>query len=399
MDYIKSSLGYGAQSGQEPISGETGKGTPDQPYDAGNVAGQSGAPAAEATSTNPTGATQYDTGTAAHSTGTAGERTDPGANNSGTTQFDTGETPNTNATDSNTRETGTLNTTENLAAGVTSGDSTTDSLSRDSTSGAASKGTDESRGADEQVRSSQTGPVTDSQTNAQDTFFQNANVDKNKPAASPNVPDEITNKDPFGSSSGANDTSSETVANTEGNIQPAAPPISSTTDSTTSDASAGASQMSAEKNYRTADTEPHPQSSEVLSSATPGAAIGSAYPTSDQPSSGLIAQPSNDVSTASASDITTTTGAAATSTTTAPSTTTRAAADTDYPSPKTQPSEAQGGLSGISHNTGNAPTAPNTGSDAVEDPSLGASQGQGPNKKKMGDRIKEKLHIGKKNSE
>lgn len=39
MDYIKSSLGYGSQSGQEPISGETGKGTPDQPYDAGNVAG------------------------------------------------------------------------------------------------------------------------------------------------------------------------------------------------------------------------------------------------------------------------------------------------------------------------------------------------------------------------
>ncbi|KAL8908151.1 MAG: hypothetical protein Q9207_000974 [Kuettlingeria erythrocarpa] len=392
MDYIKSSLGYGAQSGQEPISGETGRGTPDQPYDAGNVAGQSGAPAAEATSTNPTGATQYDTGT-------AGERIDPGAKNSGTTQFDTGETPNTNATDDNTRETGTLNMTENLAAGVTGGDSTADTLSPDSTPGAASKGTDESRGADEQVRSSQTGPVTDSQTNAQDTFFQKANLDKNKPAASPNVPDEITNKDPFGSSSGANDTSSETAANTERNIQPAAPPISSTTDSTTSGASAGASQMSGEKNYRIADTEPHPQSSEVLSSATPGAAISSAYPTSDQPSSELSAQPSKDVSIPPASDVTTTTSAADSSTTTAPSTTTRAAADTDYPSPKTQPSEAQGGLSGISHNTGNAPTAPNTGSDAVEDPSLGASQGQGPNKKKMGDRIKEKLHIGKKHSE
>lgn len=39
MDYIKSSLGYGSQSGQEPIAGEVGKGTADQPYDAGNTAG------------------------------------------------------------------------------------------------------------------------------------------------------------------------------------------------------------------------------------------------------------------------------------------------------------------------------------------------------------------------
>ncbi|KAL8930711.1 MAG: hypothetical protein Q9208_000582 [Pyrenodesmia sp. 3 TL-2023] len=395
MDYIKSSLGYGAQSGQEPISGETGKGTPDQPYDAGNVAGQSGAPAAEATSTNPTGTTQYDTGT-------AGERTDPGPTNSGTTQFDTGETSNTNATDNNTRETSKMNTTETLAAGVSGGDPAADSQPPGSTADAASKGTEEGPGPDEQVKSNQTGPVTDSQTNAQDTFFQKAHIDRNKPAASPAVPHETTNKDPFDSSSSANDTAAETAANTQRNIQPTAPPISSTTDNTSASASASTSQMSPEKNYITADTEPHPQSSEVLSSATPGAAIGSSYPTSDQPSSEPTTQSSNDSSSAQPSDTTATTGAADTSTTTAhptvPSTTTQAAADTDYPSPKTQPSEAQGGLSGISHNTGDAPTAPDTGSDAVEDPSLGASQGQGPNKKKMGDRIKEKLHIGKKSS-
>lgn len=227
-------------------------------------------------------------------------------------------------------------------------------------------------------------------------------MDKNKPAAPQKVPDEITNKDPFESSSSANDTSAETAVNTQRNIQPAAPPTSSTTDNTTSGASGSASQMSPEKNYITADTEPHPQSSEVLSSATPGAAIGSTYPTSNQPSSEPTTQSSNDFSSTQPSDTAATTGAADTSTTTVPSTvpstTTRAAADTDYPSPKTQPSEAQGGLSGISHNTGNAPTAPDTGSDAVEDPSLGASQGQGPNKKKVSDRIKEKLHIGKKGS-
>ncbi|KAL8763694.1 MAG: hypothetical protein Q9184_000589 [Pyrenodesmia sp. 2 TL-2023] len=402
MDYIKSSLGYGAQSGQEPISGETGKGTPDQPYDAGNVAGQSGAPAAEATSTNPTGTTQYDTGTTQYDTGTAGERTDLGAHKSGTTQVDNGETPNTNATDSNTQETSKTNTTENLAAGVTGGDSAVNSQSLGRTADAASKGTDEGLGHDEQVKSNQTAPVTNSQTNAQDTFFQKAHIDKNKPAASPGIPDQITNKDPFDSSSGANDTIAETSSNTQRNIQPAAPPASSTPDNTTSGAGAGASQMSPEKNYITADTEPHPQSSEVLSSATPGAAIGSTDPTSKQPSSEPTTQSSNDFPSAQPSDTTATTAAAKTSTTTAastvPSTTTRAAADTDCPSPKTQPSEAQGGLSGISHNTGSAPTAPDTGSDAVEDPSLGASQGQGPNKKKMGDRIKEKLHIGKKGS-
>ena len=39
MDSIKNAFGYGAQSGHEPLSGETGQGTASQPYDAGNVAG------------------------------------------------------------------------------------------------------------------------------------------------------------------------------------------------------------------------------------------------------------------------------------------------------------------------------------------------------------------------
>lgn len=32
-------MGYGSQSGQEPISGQTGEGTASQPYDAGNIEG------------------------------------------------------------------------------------------------------------------------------------------------------------------------------------------------------------------------------------------------------------------------------------------------------------------------------------------------------------------------
>ncbi|KAL8741097.1 MAG: hypothetical protein Q9190_006262 [Brigantiaea leucoxantha] len=63
MEAIKSALGYGTpttQSGEEPASGETGKGTTGDPYDSGNTPGQSGAPA-EGTSTNPAGTSQYDT--------------------------------------------------------------------------------------------------------------------------------------------------------------------------------------------------------------------------------------------------------------------------------------------------------------------------------------------------
>ncbi|KAI4092563.1 MAG: hypothetical protein LQ344_003409 [Seirophora lacunosa] len=348
MDYIKSSLGYGSQSGQEPIAGEVGKGTADQPYDAGNTAGQSGAPAAEATSTNPTGTTQYDTGTA--------------QKNSGTTQFDTGETAYTNATNSDTRGSNNMNTSETLAAGVTSGDSI-----------------------------DQTGPGSDTNTNAQDTFINKADVSLEKPAPSPKVPDEFGNKDPFSSSSGQ-DTSSETAANTSANTQPA-PPTSSATDTSGS--------LAPEKGYRTADTEPHPQSSEVLSSATPGAALPSTHEqpgtTSTQPRDlSSVQQPEKPTthedtpSTAAAPDmrdITTSDDAGLT----APST---SAAETEFVSPKSQPSEAQGGLAGVSHNTGNAPAAPDTGSDALDDPGLGASQGQG--KKKMSEKIKEKLHIGHK---
>ncbi|KAL9009507.1 MAG: hypothetical protein Q9173_005463 [Seirophora scorigena] len=378
MDYIKSSLGYGSQSGQEPIAGEVGKGTADQPYDAGNTAGQSGAPAAEATSTNPTGTTQYDTGTA--------------QKNSGTTQFDTGETAYTNPTDSDTRGNNEMNTSETLAAGVTSGDSIVDSPADsrplDSTSAAAAKGTDEGRGEDEQVTSNQTGPGSDTNTNAQDTFFNKADMSLEKPAPSPKVPDEFANKDPFSSSSGQ-DTSSETAANTSANTQPV-PPTSSATDTSGS--------LAPEKGYRTADTEPHPQSSEVLSSATPGAALPSIHDqsgtTSTQPRDSLsVQQPekttTQDTSSTAAPDTRDTTsddpGLSAPST---------SAAETEFVSPKTQPSEAQGGLAGVSHNTGNAPVAPDTGSDALDDAALGASQGQG--KKKMSEKIKEKLHIGHK---
>ena len=39
MDALRNAMGYGAQSGQEPLSGQTGQGTASEPYDAGNVAG------------------------------------------------------------------------------------------------------------------------------------------------------------------------------------------------------------------------------------------------------------------------------------------------------------------------------------------------------------------------
>lgn len=50
MESIKNALGLGGsttQSGQEPVSGETGSGTIEQPYDGGNVQGQSGSAADE----------------------------------------------------------------------------------------------------------------------------------------------------------------------------------------------------------------------------------------------------------------------------------------------------------------------------------------------------------------
>lgn len=39
MDSVRNAMGYGAQSGQEPLSGQTGQGTVDEPYDAGNISG------------------------------------------------------------------------------------------------------------------------------------------------------------------------------------------------------------------------------------------------------------------------------------------------------------------------------------------------------------------------
>ncbi|KAI4182976.1 MAG: hypothetical protein L6R41_005680 [Letrouitia leprolyta] len=333
MESIKNALGYGSQSGQEPISGEIGKGTADQPYDAGNVAGQSGSSAAEVTSTNPTGTTQYDTA----------ETT-----NNGTVQNETQDTK--------------TNTSETLAAGVTSG------------------GTADLEG-----------PGSDSNTNAQDAFFNKADITQDKPAEPPKIPDPITNKDPFTSTSGA---ASSNEKSTESNDTPSTNNNEPTNSSTLEKVGSSAP----EKGYLTADTQPHSQSSEVLSSATPGAAIDGPHKPGGDNNTSATQPPSSGDTTATNIDNTTTTSATDSgNTSTAPPATTAAALDTDYPSPRTQPSEAQGGLSGISHNTGNAPSAPETGSDAVEDPALGASQGHG--KKKMSERIKEKLHLGKKSHE
>lgn len=293
-----------------------------------------------------------------------------------------------------------------------------------------SKGTDEDQGPDEEVTSSskrlpsdmspyrnlidtcflgQSGLASRENNTAQETFFRNAGISKDEKAAPSKFANEVTDKDPFESSgpdSGNNatkDTSRE-----------AAPPISSGTTETTSGSGLDKVGSTApDKNYRTADTEPHPQSSEVLSSATPGAALDSSYgssgPRSQTTGSGYDQSSTTtgsggyDSTPATTTDYPTGSGYDKSSTTTGttgydnPSTTTAPAADTDYPSPKTQPTESQGGLSGIEHNTGSAPSAPDTGNpEAMDDLSLGASQGQG--KKKMGDRIKEKLHIGKKES-
>ncbi|KAI4105039.1 MAG: hypothetical protein L6R37_002927 [Teloschistes peruensis] len=411
-------MGYGSQSGQEPISGQTGEGTASQPYDAGNIEGQSGAPASGATSTNPTGTTQYDTG-------------------------DTSRTSQINTTTYDKEGSSGLKPSENLTAGVTSDESTAntsgetsgESRFNDTNEGAVSKGTDQGQGPDEAV-TSRGGPSSDENTTAQDTFFSNAGISKDEKAAPPKVASEVADKDPFSSSSSGGGVDTSTTRAETSNT-PSAPTISSNDNNLTSSSSGGLDKVSSsapEKSYKAADTEPHPHSSEVLSSATPGAAIGSSYgssePQSQTTGSGISGNGYDDTLTFDASGAgagsgsgydnntsSTTTGGG---TTTAsgydhPSTltsipggtssaynndstttnTTAAAADTDYPSPKTQPTESQGGLSGISHNTGSAPTAPATGNQAaLEDPALGASQGQEKEKKKIGDRIKEKLHIG-----
>ncbi|KAL9584898.1 MAG: hypothetical protein Q9203_004482 [Teloschistes exilis] len=419
MDSFRSAMGYGSQSGQEPISGQTGEGTASQPYDAGNIADQSGAPASGATSTNPTGTTQYDTG-------------------------DTSQTSQTNTTTYDKEGSSGLKPSENLTAGVTSDESTgeTSGESRfnDTNEGAVSKGTDQGQGPDEAV-TSRGGPSSDENTTAQDTFFSNAGISKDEKAAPPKVASEVADKDPFSSSSSGGGVDTSTTRAETSNT-PSAPTTSSNDNNLTSSSSGGLDKISSsapEKGYKAADTEPHPHSSEVLSSATPGAAIGSSYGSSEPEShttgssttgtgydntstpnitgagagSGSGSGYDNNTSptttgggttTASGYDDPSNTTSSTTpggttsgydSTTTPATTTTAAAADTDYPSPKTQPTESQGGLSGISHNTGSAPAAPATGNQAaLEDPALGASQGQETEKKKIGDRIKEKLHIG-----
>ncbi|KAI4204549.1 MAG: hypothetical protein LQ350_001099 [Teloschistes chrysophthalmus] len=435
MNSFKSAMGYGAQSGQEPISGETGQGTASQPYDAGNIEGQSGAPAFGATSTNPTGTTQYDTG-------------------------DTARTSQTDTTGYGNQGSSGLKTTENLAAGVgsddstanTSGETSGESRFNDTNEGAVSKGTDQGQGPDEEV-TSRGGPSNDENTTAQDTFFSKAGISKDEKAAPPKVASEVADKDPFSSSSSGRGADTSTTRNETSSNMPSAPTTSSNDNDLTSSSSGGlggVSSMAPEKGYKTADTEPHPQSSEVLSSATPGAAIGSSYGSSEPQSQtmgssgttgtgydttstsnitgssgsgsgydntysstsgagisttggydpstttstgGTSSGAYNDTNPTSSSSTTTGGGGYTDPPTTSTTTTTAAAADTDYPSPKTQPTESQGGLSGLSHNTGSAPSAPATGNQAaLEDPALGASQGQ--EKKKMGDRIKEKLHLG-----
>ncbi|KAL8802087.1 MAG: hypothetical protein Q9182_004031 [Xanthomendoza sp. 2 TL-2023] len=457
MDIAKNAMGYGAQSGQEPLSGQTGQGTANDPYDSGNIAGQSGAPASGATSTNPTGTTQYDT-SVDDQTNTTGYGAESGR--TGGSQLPTGD----NSTKAQTSET--------LAAGVASGGSggnrPLDTTSGSSTSNAADKGTDESRGPDEQVTSGNSSghsrPTNDNNHNAQDTFFAKAGISADKPANPPKVASEVADKDPFASPSGgaassndANGKNSQLPPTTDDTTSGAGPgqgDISAGTGFSQGDSSAGTGlgrggSSALDKGYKTADTEPHPQSSEVLSSATPGAALDSQYQSQttgkgyentttasgsgyDQAATtgnvsrgGFDSQPQsqtlsgdddgktktigtvhdNDPSTGGSGINTTTAGGDRSYDSSTPATgntgydnptstdTTAAAAADDYPSPKTQPTESQGGLSGISHNTGSAPSAPDTGASLeAENPTTGAEGG----KMKLGDKIKEKLHMGKK---
>ncbi|KAL8773349.1 MAG: hypothetical protein Q9209_001743 [Squamulea sp. 1 TL-2023] len=416
MDSLRNALGYGTQSGQEPLSGQTGRGTANEPFDAGNVAGQSGAPASEATSINPAGTSQFDTGT-----DTKGNTTGQGAAN--------------DATDTSRHEIGDkskTHTSETLAAGVSSdsngpADAPADNqplatTSAGNTSDSADKGTDETRGADEQVHSEQSHPTNDTNANAQDTFFANAGLSKDKPAQPPKIASEVADKDPFSSSGGAS-TSNTT---NEASSQPAAPPSSDTTSGPAGGSGfENVGSSAPDKNYKTANTEPHPQSSEVLSSATPGAALdskygsettGSGYNNSTAPATGASVHDNDTTENTTIggydSAPTTTTGASNTNKDTTStgsaygntiSTAAAAADDTDL-SPKTQPTESAGGLAGVSHNTGSAPSAPNTGvsdsslkqaenAGAMESP--GQGQGEGT-KKKMSEKIKEKLHMGRK---
>ncbi|KAL8671284.1 MAG: hypothetical protein Q9168_004224 [Polycauliona sp. 1 TL-2023] len=485
MDSIRNAMGYGAQSGQEPLSGQTGQGTVDQPYDSGNIAGQSGAPSSYATSTNPSGTTQFDTGTdhkgetigygsgdiTSTSQYTTGDNSStsqyPTGDNSSTSQYPTGDNTSTSqyptGDNSSTSQyptgDGSTHASENLAAGLSSdshgkhspfysdlrfkvsneanadtfivgpvdspsvhepagksiaGD--TSGAAAGDTAGAAEKGTDETRGPDEEVASEHR-PTTDNNHNAQDTFFKNAGLSKDNPADPPKAASEVADKDPFASSGGA--TSNETT--NDSSSQPVASESSNTTSGAVGDTDLNkVSSTAPDKNYISANTEPYTQSSEVLSSATPGAALDSqpqsqtsgydnSTPSAAATGAGGFGNDDNNYSTTPS---TADKGMSLNENTTGSNndhipfdtntSTTAAAADTDYPSPRTQPSESAGGLAGVSHNTGSAPSAPDTG---VSDSSLqqaadqGASdvgQGGEGGKKKMSEKIKEKLHMGKK---
>ena len=241
-------------------------------------------------------------------------------------------------------------------------------------------------------------------------------MSKDKPANPPKVASEVVDKDPFVSSGDAssNDTTNEPTG------QSTAPSSSNTTSGAVGGNNLGKiSSTAPDKNYKAVDTEPHPQSSEVLSSATPGAALDgqttsqtSGYDNSTPSAVGASSVHDDNTTTTSTTDdksgygnnpaVSSSNDYDNTPNTNTNTNTTAAAADIDYPSPKTQPTESAGGLAGVSHNTGSAPSAPDTGvseSSLQQAASHGAgetsNQGEG-GKKKMSEKIKEKLHIGKK---
>lgn len=200
----------------------------------------------------------------------------------------------------------------------------------------------------------------DSNHNAQDTFFSKAPIEKDKPPAPPKVSDEPVEQT---GGSAAKEVS-----------QPQAPEPTDPPD--TGESAGKTASVAPEKNYKAVDTEPHHASSEVLSSVTPGATLDSRDTRSgDGNSTGITG---TDVATG---------GQTATQETSEVGTT-----DTKEEDHPTEHNKA--GLSGVPHDT-STPSAPDTGvPEATEDAGLGASKGEG--KPKISQKIKEKLHIGKK---
>lgn len=200
----------------------------------------------------------------------------------------------------------------------------------------------------------------DSNHNAQDTFFSKAPIEKDKPPAPPKVADEAVGQ-----------TGGSTAKEVS---QPQAP--ESTNPPDTGESAGKTASVAPEKNYKAVDTEPHHASSEVLSSVTPGAALDSRDTRSGDRNNTDIT--GTDTATG---------GQTATQETSEVGTTD--AKKEDHPT-----EHDKAGLSGVPHDT-STPSAPNTGvPDATEDPGLGASKGEG--KPKISQKIKEKLHIGKK---